>query len=323
MKILVIGGSSFSGKHFMEIARNAGHSVVDLSRPVFDLNIGLTAAAAVCVRVSGCENVVNFAALNMVGESWKHAPDYYRTNVVGVSTLVSQLSGLRKFVQVSTPEVYGTTQTFLKEDAAFNPSTPYANSRAAADAHLSLMHRETGFPVCFTRTVNVYGPGQQLYRIIPKTALSALIGRKLPLHGGGRSTRSFIHIKDAMNGVMRVLEDGRNGETYHISTSVQTSIRDLVKMVCDRCDKRFEEVIEEVEERPGKDMAYQLDDSKIRTELGWADKISLKSGLDETVDWIKHNLSFLRTRSMEYIPPEKNILESIEVRSAPKHARID
>lgn len=301
MKILVIGGRSFSGKAFTAYVRNLGIDARALSRPEFDLRQPGSLVGDL-VRYGGYDTVVNFAALNMVGESWQNAGDYYETNVAGAARLATDLreSGIRRFVQISTPEIYGTMNAFLKESAPINPTTPYAISRAACDMHLKAMHRQYGFPVCFTRSVNVYGPEQPLYRIIPKTAMCILLGRKLELHGGGVSTRSFMHIKDVSEGVLLVATDGEPGETYHTSTSDQTSIRSLVQKICDRLDARFEDVVVDVEERPGKDMAYQLDSSKIREQLGWSDRISLDEGLDETVSWVKANFNQLKQRPLDY-----------------------
>lgn len=285
MKILVLGGSSFSGRAFIAHAKAVGDEVVDLSRPNHDINAWMPSAAARHVR-AGHNHVVNFIALNLVAESWDAAPEYYRTNVEGLARLVNELSAtgrVERFVQVSTPEVYGTTGTFLREGAAFNPSTPYAVSRAAGDWHLAVMHRTKGFPVCFTRTVNVYGPGQQPYRVIPKTAVAALTGGTIPLEGGGVSTRSFIHIRDAAAAYRAVLMGGWPGETYHVATPRQTSITALVGLVCARVGVSPDSVVRDAPERPGKDMAYQLDDSKIRAELGWRDTIALEDGVDEVV----------------------------------------
>lgn len=301
MKILVLGGSSFSGRAFIALARSQSHEVAELSRPEHDINGTLPVKAAEMVR-DGFENVINFIALNVVAASWDHAPDYYRTNVAGVARLASSLDGLplRRFVQVSTPEVYGTTRTFLKEDAGYRPSTPYALSRSTADIHLALLHRERGFPVSFTRTVNVYGPGQQPYRIVPKAAICALTGKKLPLEGGGVSTRSFIHVRDMAEAYLAVLARGRAGAIYHIATPRQTSIRDLVELICGRLGVPLSQVVEDAPERVGKDMAYQLDDSRIRAELGWRDKVNLVDGLDETVGWVKANLASLSAGTTAY-----------------------
>lgn len=305
MKFAVIGASSFSGTAFLAHLDRQRIQAQGFSRPKYDLNRSLDALLERLEALQP-EYVVNFAALNMVAESWAHFPDYYRTNVIGVANLAEGLRGqpwLKKFVQVSTPEVYGAQSQgtiaggtykgwataseceFIEEGAPFRPSTPYAVSRAAIDMHLQALHNVYGFPVAFTRTVNVYGPGQQPYRIIPKTVFSIRRGERLQLHGGGVSTRSFIHIADVAEATLRVARDGRDGETYHIATARQTAIRDLVRMTCERMGADFEQVTQVDAERPGKDMAYQLDDSKIRAELGWQDMIGLEDGLAETVAW--------------------------------------
>ena len=287
MKILLLGASSFSGGWFAQIAKAEGHDVAPLCRPAWDLKERHQAAVFEIVR-SGYVRVVNYAALNVVAASWVNPRDYYTTNVAGVARLaevIEMAGGVERFVQVSTPEVYGSTGTFLREGADFRPSTPYAVSRAAADWHLRLIHRERGFPVCFTRTVNVYGERQQHYRIVPKTVRAILRGERLPLEGGGVSTRSFIHAEDAARATLRVLEDGRAGEDYHIAYPHQTQIRALVETICQRMGRRPEDVIEEVPERVGKDMNYQLDDSKIRAELGWSERIPLDVGLDRAIAW--------------------------------------
>lgn len=300
MKILVTGESSFTGRAFIKYAQANGHEVVGLSRAEYDLNGEMPKVAANLVRL-GYKRAVNFAALSMVGESWEHAQDYYRTNVCGLAALGEALLEARveKFVNVSTPEVYGTTQMYLKEGAAFNPSTPYAVSRAAGDWHLRILHRERGLNVCFTRTVNVYGVGQQLYRIIPKTALCAFLGRELQLHGGGASTRSFIHVDDVASGILRVLKDGRPGDDYHMATDRQTPIRDIVRMVCERAGVKLSSVAVDVPDRIGKDRAYQLDDGKIRA-LGWSDTVALETGIADVVEWVRVNLDVMRRKPVEY-----------------------
>jgi dTDP-glucose 4,6-dehydratase len=301
--VAVLGSNSFSGSVFCAYAARAGHAVMPLRRPMYDLNTGLDAIIR-AVDDARPEYFVNFAALNMVGESWPHYADYYRTNVLGIARLAQQLGErafLRKFVQVSTPEVYGTTDVHLKEGAPYRPSTPYAVSRAAADLHLMALHAAYAFPVCFTRSVNVYGPGQQAYRIIPKTVLSIAKGHRLQLHGGGVSTRSFIHIRDVADSILRVMLHGRAGETYHTSTWVQTRIVDLVGKVCDLMGVYPGDVIEPAAERPGKDMAYQLDHGKIRDELGWSPTINLEQGLAETVAWFKERAGEYSDAALEYV----------------------
>ena len=134
--------------------------------------------------------VVNFAAQGMVAQSWQNPEHWYRTNTIAMVRLHERLrkyAGLKKFVHASTPEVYGNTAGVIREDAPFNPSTPYAISKAACDMNLLALQKAYGFPVAMTRAANVCGPGQALYRIIPKTILCILTGRKLRLEGGGQA----------------------------------------------------------------------------------------------------------------------------------------
>lgn len=302
MRIAVLGARSFSGHAFVGLAKKEGHEVLELNRPEHDMNTRLEALVA-SVRDFQPDRFVNFAALNMVGESWAHYQDYYRTNVIGVANVAAalrQMPWLKHFVQVSTPEVYGTTETMLKEDAPFNPSTPYAVSRAAADLHLDALAHAYGFPVSFTRSVNVYGPEQQPYRIIPKTVLAIMRGQKLKLHGGGRSERSFIHIDDMAEAIMTVAQVGAG--TYHVSGSPLVSIRELVQAICRLCGAAFEDVVEEDTERLGKDMAYRLDDSKLREELGWLPLIDLPTGLARTVEWFKTHAADYASLEYEHRP---------------------
>lgn len=320
----VVGASSFSGAAFCRRLLQRGHTVSWLSRPVYDLNHSLP---DLLVRLDEMrpDYVVNFAALNMVAESWAHWADYYRTNVIGVCGLAQGLldkTWLRRFVQVSTPEVYGDTASSgrqpaasgqqlptancqraaggLSEGAPFRPSTPYAVSRAAADLHLAALARERGLPVAFTRTVNVYGPAQQLYRIVPKTVLSVLRGCKLQLHGGGLSSRSFIHVDDMAAAIQCVAERGEPGAAYHVSGAPELRIRDLVRRIVEAMGARFDDVVEDAAERPGKDPAYRLDDTLIRSRLGWRDEITLDDGLAQTIAWFTRAAPGLGGATLEY-----------------------
>ena len=301
MRIAVIGASSFSGQAFVDRVESDGHQVFSVNRPRFDLADPVEMVKAIVE--ANARVVVNFAALNMVAESWEHHADYYARNVIGVTGLAMGLRGqIDKFIQVSTPEVYGNVLHYLDERTPFNPSTPYAVSRAAADMHLLAMRRAYGFPVCITRTVNVFGPGQQIYRIIPKTVLKILRGEKLKLHGGGASERSFIHIADVARGIERVMEDGVPGETYHMATPDYHSIKDLVRSICRFMLVRFEDVVDIDTERTGKDMAYLLLDSKIRKDLGWRETISFYDGLENTIRWFVdcHKVGDFEGQSLEY-----------------------
>ena len=248
--------------------------------------------------------VVNFAAQGMVAESWKHPEHWFQTNVVAnvrFHDRLRQCSFLKKYVHVSTPEVYGHCEGLVRESTVYNPSTPYAVSKAAVDMSLMTFHKAYGFPAVFTRAANVYGPGQQLYRIIPRAIISFLTGRKLPLHGGGRSVRSFIHIRDVADCTWRIAQQAEPGSIYHISTERMVSIRELVGMIAGKLKVSFAENVEITEDRLGKDAAYALDSSKARRELGWRDRVSLEEGLDETIEWVRANLGVLSKSALEYV----------------------
>jgi dTDP-glucose 4,6-dehydratase len=207
------------------------------------------------------------------------------TNVVSTVRLherLRQFDFLERYVHVTTPEVYGSTEGWVTESQPFNPSTPYAVSRAAADLSLRTYFAQYGFPVVYTRAANVYGPGQQLYRIIPRTIVAAMGGQKLRLDGGGKSTRVFIHMRDVSDATLKVALSGQIGECYHISSADLISIRGLVELIVDRLGKDFDACVEVGPERPGKDAAYMLDSSKLRTQLGWTDKVPLGEGIDDT-----------------------------------------
>lgn len=323
-KIIVIGSNSFSGAHFVDYALEHGADVIGISRspeshPVFlpykrrpqpsfqffqlDLNHNLAGIMEVCDTYKP-DFVVNFASQSMVAESWQQPEHWFQTNTVATIKLHDELrkrAYLKKYVHVSTPEVYGSCEGLVKENTSYQPSTPYAVSRAATDMSLMSFYKAYGFPVVFTRAANVYGPGQQLYRIIPRAILFFLIGRKLQLHGGGHSVRSFIHIRDVVDGTLRAALQAPPGGIYHFSTTKNISIRALVEMIAAQLGHSFHEHVEIVGERLGKDAAYLLDSTKARENLGWHDQITLEQGIEETIRWVRDNLEEIKKLPFDYI----------------------
>ncbi len=326
-KIAVIGSNSFSGASFIRHCLAQGLSVLGASRSdelagcflpykwlsgaqqrsfrfvQADLNHDLDRLMS-ALDLFQPDYVVNFAAQGMVAQSWQTPEHWYQTNVVANVCFHNRLresSWLKKYVHVSTPEVYGSTSGLIDETASFNPSTPYAASRAACDLHLRTFLNEHNFPVAWTRAANVYGPGQQLYRIIPRTILSIKLGQKLSLHGGGHSVRSFIHIDDVADATLRIARSAPAGETYHLSTPRNISIRELVEIICRTMDANFDTVVQVTEDRPGKDAAYLLDSAKARSGLGWKDAISLEQGIADTMRWVDDHITELTQQPLDYI----------------------
>ena len=308
-KYLILGSNSFSGATFADFLATEGHDVLATSRSDephqaflpykwqkrpgnvrfrrIDLNHDLDALKTLLASERPT-HIVNFAAQSMVGESWLHPDHWMMTNIVSTVRLHEVLrnyDGLDRYIHVTTPEVYGSTDGWVKENAVFNPSTPYAVSRAAGDMSLRTYFANYRFPVVFTRAANVYGPGQQLYRIVPRTIVAAMGGQKLRLDGGGKSARVFIHMTDVSDATLKIARKGKLGDTYHISGYELVSIRALVEMILARLGKSFDECVEIGPERPGKDTSYTLDSVKLRTELGWRDALSLERGVDDVIRW--------------------------------------
>ena len=248
------------------------------------------------IRKERIDVVVNYAAQSMVAQSWEKPLDWFRTNTMSTIDLherLRKIDTLQRYIHITTPEVYGNCSGKVTETQAFNPSTPYAVSRAAADMSLQTFFQSYSFNYLGTRAANVYGPGQQLYRIIPKTIICILKGKQLHLDGGGKSVRSFIHIDDVSRATLKIIESGHVGDTYHISTERMISIESLVKMICDLMRVEFEDHVTVAPDRLGKDASYNLDSSKLRNELGWTDQISLEQGLSECIDWVKNDFANL------------------------------
>ena len=310
-RFIVLGANSFSGAFFCDFLLQKGYDVIATSRsaqshPAFlpylwqvrsgnlqfvkiDINHDLDTLKILLAKEKP-SHVINFAAQSMVGESWVYPEHWMMTNVVSTMRLYELLrhyDGLDRYVHVTTPEVYGSTEGWVKEEGPYNPSTPYAVSRAAGDMNLITYIQQYHFPAVMTRAANVYGPGQQLYRIIPRTIFAAMTGQKLRLDGGGNSVRVFIHMHDVADATLKIALNGTNGQCYHISGYELVSIRRVVETILQSLNKSFEEFVEITPERPGKDTAYKLDSFKLRTELGWQDKISLIDGVQQTVDWMR------------------------------------
>ncbi len=291
-KVIVVGASSFTGRHFCEYARNKGADVVEANLRYMPW-----------LPQAKDNYVVNFAAVNVVAPSWQNPYHYVNINVNRVMAMIEGMANFMpaKYVHVSTPEVYGSTDDIVFEDHPYNPSTPYAVSRASAEMMLQCYRKQYGLPVVFTRSANVYGPGQQLYRLIPKLIACIKAGIKFPLEGGGLSYRSFVHVDDVCDAIWRVMIGGTVGEAYHISRGEQYQILGVVQSICQAKGKYdYNDCYEVMEDRPGKDTSYQLSSAKIRRELDWEPTIDFTAGVDGVIYWMDANWAILQHRSMEF-----------------------
>lgn len=244
------------------------------------------------------KTVVNFAAQGEGAASFKeNAPDFFRTNTWGLSRLAWEFfkRDLR-FIQIGTSEVYGSVDRPAREEEGHKNSSPYAISKEAFDDYVLLLARQ-GFQVSVIRPSNCYVEGQQLHRIIPKAIVHALTGRKVPLHGGGKSRKSYLHAEDLSSAILSVLGKGEAGQVYNCGPELPISIKELTQRVGAVCG--VESLTEDVGERFGQDGCYWLDSSKLRS-LGWQPKVDLDSGLGRMLRWVESYPELL-SMSCEYV----------------------
>ena len=311
-KVLIIGSNSFAGSDFTDYLLSKKFKVYGVSRnkeinkehlrykkntnlknfKFFKINLNLKKDLNKLIKLikeQKIEYIANFAAQGMVAESWVNPEDWYLTNVVSNSILIKELSKLKikKYLNFSTPEVYGHTSSLIKESNIFTPTTPYAISRSAQDLNLLAHYKTYNFPVVFTRAANIYGPYQQSFRIIPKIIISILTNKKIPIHGKGDTLRSFVYMTDVSIALFKILFDKKNiGETFHISTKRFISILQLVNLI-NKLMNIKDKNIYHVKERDGKDLKYTLNSNKIRKLYSWSEQTDLINGIFHTIDWVK------------------------------------
>lgn len=324
-KIVVIGSNSFSGSDFVDLLLEKGsYQVVGVSRSPeksalflpylkrkrdaftfhqIDLNQDMDRFNQI-LDAFAPEYIVNFAAQSEVAPSWANPDHWFQTNAVALTRLANLLKDkkyLQKYVHISSPEVYGTCEGTIKEDAPLNPTTPYAASKAAGDLSLFTYYKNFKFPLVMIRATNVYGAHQQLFKIIPRSAIYIKSQRKIELHGGGKAIKSYIHIRDVSNGELLAMEKGRSGEIYHFSPDGGIAVRDVVDLICSKMKVSPDRAVVHVEERLGQDKAYVIDSSKARKEFGWNCKISFEKGLQQTVDWVEANYAEILDQPLVYV----------------------
>jgi dTDP-glucose 4,6-dehydratase len=245
--------------------------------------------ALVDATVAGHDTVVHFAAESHVDRSITAAADFVTTNVVGTQTLLDAAlrHGVRRFVQVSTDEVYGSIATGAWTEAApLDPSSPYSASKAAGDLLALAYHRTHGLDVVVTRGANTYGPYQYPEKIIPLFVTNLLDGHDVPLYGDGGNVRDWLHVDDHCHGVVLAQTRGRAGGVYHLGGGAELTNRELTGRLLAACGAGWERV-RPVADRKGHDRRYALDCATTHRELGWTPAVGLEHGLAATVDWYR------------------------------------
>jgi len=258
---------------------------------------------------------MHLAAESHVDRSIDVPVDFIQTNIVGTSVLLDVVRDYLKavaplkrsafrFHHISTDEVYGSLgdQGHFTETSPYQPNSPYAASKASADHLVRVWHKTYGLPVLITNCGNNYGPYQYPEKLIPLMILNALEERPLPVYGDGKNVRDWIYVEDHCRALRRVFDAGAVGETYLIGAECELTNLDLVQRLCRLLDelqprhagKRYQDLIDYVEDRPGHDRRYSLDPAKLRHELGWTPRESADSGLRITVQWYLANRDWCR-----------------------------
>jgi dTDP-glucose 4,6-dehydratase len=325
MNLLVTGGAGFIGSAYIRMVRGrrpddlvvnvdaltyAGNleNLRDLegdARHVFvraDICDG--AAMLELMRSHAIDAVVNFAAESHVDRSIMSAQPFLDTNVGGTLRLLeaARASGVKRFLQVSTDEVYGSlgpTGAF-EETTPLSPRSPYSASKTAADHFVMAFHHTHGMDTLITRCSNNYGPYQFPEKLIPLMILNAFAGEPLPVYGDGLYVRDWIHVDDHCEAVDAVLTGGRAGEVYNVGAANERPNLDVVRAIL-RLTGRDESLIRHVPDRPGHDRRYAMNAAKIRDALGWRPRHQFEEGLEATVAWYRDNRAWTdRVRSGAY-----------------------
>jgi len=247
--------------------------------------------------------IVNYAAQGEGAVSWKHSWRFFETNSMALARLAEELMKrpyLERFIHIGTSEMYGSVEHPAKEDEPIKPTSPYAASKVAFDMYLISVHKFLKFPMNIIRPSNAYCPGQLLHRVVPKAVICGLTGRKLPLQGGGRAEKSYIHARDLARAIHMVAEKAPLGTIYNAGPPNPISIRALVEKVAVALQMKFEDICEITGDRLGQDSRYWLDSSAIKRAVSWEPQISLEEGLAEMVAWGRKYLDQLKDWPMDY-----------------------
>jgi dTDP-glucose 4,6-dehydratase len=316
MRLLVTGGLGFIGSNFIRyiLSKHKDVRVVNFDKIGIGANIknleGLEKKERYCFvkgdlldydiisrLVKDVDAVVNLAAETHVDRSIANPRTFLESNTIGTFNLLeaARINNPKlRIVHVSTDEVYSDILVgSYRENDRLKPSSPYAASKAAADMFCLAYHKTYGLNVTIIRCTNNFGPYQFPEKLIPKTIIRASMGMKVPIYGSGKSVRDWIYVIDYCEALELVLEKGKTGEMYNISAGNEVDNLTLVKKIL-RLMGKDEDLIEFVEDRPGHDIRYSLDSSKIRKELNWRPRHSFEEALKETVNWYLANESWWR-----------------------------
>ena len=328
MKLLVTGGLGFIGSNFILKLLNETNEfdIINVDAELYGANQknldsiknhkkyefvkgNITNKRLMEELISKCDAVVNFAAESFVDRSINNADPFLVSNIRGAFTILDIITKQKKrMIQISTDEVFGSLSTgTADEQTKFNPSSPYAATKAAAELLINSFSVTYNPDVVITRCTNNYGPRQFPEKLIPKIIILAKQGRNIPIYGNGKNLRDWIFVEEHCDAVYEILMNGKSGQTYNISANNEINNLEIVNKILEIMGKSSD-LIEFVEDRPGHDQRYSLDSSKIKNEFGWSTKINFEEGLRKTIEWYEQNFSYYESISNEILKstPWKN-----------------
>jgi len=314
---LVTGGLGFIGSHFIKslVQKYRDAQIVNIDKVTYCSNFSNLIQiennpnyhffqADICdafamrsiIMQFKPDYIINFAAETHVDNSIQNAENFIKSNFVGVYTLLNIVKDLikdkdlelKRFVQISTDEVYGSVIKPSKEDTKFDPSSPYSSSKAGGDLLALSYYKTFDLPVVVTRSSNNYGPNQFPEKVIPVFITKLMKNEKVPLYGKGLNSRDWLYVEDNCEAIDLVTHYGKNGEAYNIASNYVINNLELTKMIL-KGMKKDNSFIDYVADRLGHDWKYIMSTKKIREQLGWKPKIKFKDGLKKTIEWYKEN----------------------------------
>ena len=306
--ILVTGGYGFIGSNFVNyLLKNYDYNIKVFDKLTYASNLDnikndniefikgdLFNKIDIEKALKDVDIIVNFAAESHVDRSIVDAHDFLNSNIYGVYNILDYMKenrNIEKFIHISTDEVYGNAlNKKFDENSCLNPNNPYSATKASADLLILAYFRTYGIPVSITRSSNNYGPYQHPEKLIPKTIIYALLDKKIPIYGNGKNRRDWLYVDDNVKGIIKVMKRGKNGEIYNIGSEIELENIEIVKKILHIINKP-ESLIKYVNDRPGNDLRYSLDSSKLNA-LGFKPEVDLNEGLNKTIDWYKNNKSW-------------------------------
>ena len=323
-KIMVTGGAGFIGSNFVRymLDKYPDYEIVNLDSLTYCGNLenlqgiennpnykfikgDITDKSLVFDIVSKMDYVINFAAESHVDRSIEDPEIFIKSNILGTQVLLDAAKkyNIKKYLQVSTDEVYGSLGEtgYFREDTPLSANSPYSASKAGADLMVRAYNKTFGLPVNITRCSNNYGPYQFPEKLIPLMISNALENEPLPVYGDGLNVRDWLHVYDHCTAIDLVLHQGKNGEVYNIGGNNEKKNIEIIKLILENLDKP-ESLIKYVTDRPGHDRRYAIDSGKIQSELGWKPKYTFETGIAETIQWYLDNREWWeKVKSGEYL----------------------